>query len=97
MLLDKVYNSLKLTSQNFLVNCVSMSVYCHLNQEFKVLFKFNQYGDLKEIKYRYLTGPEKVILFKNINIPSTFLDLHNKDNIQHLWKTFFKLINDINE
>ena len=68
-----------------------------VNEECKVRFKFNQDRDSKEIKYRDLTGPEKVRLFKNINIPLIFPDLHNKDNIQHLWKTFFKLINDINE
>ena len=68
-----------------------------VNEECKVRFKFNQDRDSKEIKYHDLTGPEKFRLFKNINIPLIFPDLHNKDNIQHLWKTFFKLINDINE
>ena len=29
-LLDKVYNSLKLRPHNFLINCVRVSVYCHL-------------------------------------------------------------------
>ena len=65
-----------------------------VNEECKVRFKFNQDRDSKEVKYRDLTGPEKVRLFKNITIPLIFPDLHNKDNIQHL---FFKLINDINE
>ena len=29
-LLDKAYNSLKSRPQNFLINCVGMSVFCHL-------------------------------------------------------------------
>ena len=44
-----------------------------------------------------LTGPEKVRLFKNINIPSLFPTLSNKEKLQSLWVTFFKLINTINE
>ena len=51
----------------------------------------------KELKYQDLTGPEKVRLFKNINIPSLFPTLSNKEKLQSLWVTFFKLINTINE
>ena len=48
-----------------------------------------EYG--QELKYRDLTGPEKVRLFKNINIPSLFPTLSNKEKLQSLW------VNTINE
>ena len=40
-----------------------------VNEECKVRFKFNEEKDSKAIKYRDLTGPEKVRLFTCINIP----------------------------
>ena len=51
----------------------------------------------KDIKYRDFTGPEKVRLFQNINIPALFPALHNNTKIQDLWINFFELINEINE
>ena len=59
-----------------------------VNEKSKVHFKFNADKNSKEIKYRDLTGPEKVRLFTCINIPSTFPELHNKDKLQNLWKNF---------
>ena len=41
-----------------------------LNEVCKIRFKWNTDRESKELKYRDLTGPEKVRLFKNINIPS---------------------------
>ena len=51
----------------------------------------------KELKYRDLTGPEKIRLFTKINIPSLFPTLPKREQLQNLWCTFFKLINKINE
>ena len=68
-----------------------------LNEDCKICFKWNMDKDSKELKYRDLTGPEKVRLFKNINIPSLFPTLSNKEKLQSLWVTFFELINTINE
>ena len=60
-----------------------------LNEDCKVRFKWNMDKDSKELKYQDLTGPEKVRLFKNINIPSLFPTLSNKEKLQSLWVTFF--------
>ena len=68
-----------------------------LNEDCKIRFKWNMDKDSKELKYRDITGSEKVRLFKNINIPSLFLTLSNKEKLQSLWVTFFELINTINE
>ena len=68
-----------------------------INEECKVRFKFSLSRDSKDITYRDFTGPEKVRLFKNINIPSTFPALHNKKELQKLWTDFFNLIEIINQ
>lgn len=68
-----------------------------VNKKYKIRFKFSEDRDSKDIKYRDLTGPEKVRLFQNINIPATFPTLHNKTQLQNLWTNFFNLINEINE
>ena len=70
-------------------NTTYLKVYeTFVNEKSKVHFKFNADKNSKEIKYRDLTGPEKVRLFACINIPSTFPELHNKDKLQNLWKNF---------
>ena len=40
----------------------------------------------KTLKWRTLTGPEKLLLFRNINIPEMFPEVENGDAIQTLWK-----------
>ena len=47
----------------------------------------------KKLKCRTLTGPEKLILFRNINIPEMFPEVENGDVIQSLWKELL----DINQ
>ena len=68
-----------------------------LNEKCKIRFRFTEDRDSKEVKYRDLTGPEKVRLFKNIDIPSIFPSLPKKEELQNLWTNFFNLINIINE
>ena len=54
-------------------------------------------GIWTRIEISRFNGPEKVRLFKIINIPSLFPTLSNKEQLQSLWVTFFELINTINE
>ena len=68
-----------------------------INEKCKIRFNFSQDRDSKDFKYRDFTGPEKVRLFQNINIPATFPALDNKTELQDLWTNFFDLINEINE
>ena len=59
-----------------------------LNTEYKIQFKWNVDRDSKETTYRDLTGPEKVRLFKNINIASQFPALPKAEQISQLWADF---------
>lgn len=68
-----------------------------LNEVCSIRFKWNESRDKKELKYRDLTGPEKIRLFSNINIPSLFLLLPKKEQLQNLWSEFFRVMNKINE
>ena len=47
----------------------------------------------KKLKWKTLTGPEKLILFCNINIPEMFPEVENGAAIQSLWKELL----DINQ
>ena len=68
----------------------------HLNEVCKVRFKWSVDKDSKELKYRDLTGTEKVRLFKNTDISMLFPMLPKGKEIQEVWFTFFQLVNDIN-
>lgn len=68
-----------------------------LNVECKIRFKWNVEKGSKEITYRDLMGPEKVRLFKNINIVSQFPALPKAEQIGQLWTDFFSLISEINK
>ena len=46
----------------------------------------------KRLKYRDLTGPEKIRLFENIDIPKLFPILTNNNGVQKLWKDFYSLV-----
>ena len=45
----------------------------------------------KKLKWRTLTGPEKLIVFSKINIPELFPGLENKDDIQNLWRDLLEV------
>lgn len=49
----------------------------------------------KKLNWRDLTGPEKVRLFKNIDIPVLFPDLQSKDQLKKLWSNFFHLTEEL--
>lgn len=68
-----------------------------LHQSCKIHFKFYTDKTSQGIKWRDLTGPEKIKLFAYIDIPSLFPALEKKVQIQKLWTTFCELINYLNE
>ena len=77
-------------------NMTNLEMYeTHLNEKCKIHFKW--FEDTKELKYRDLTGPEKIRLFKNTDLCQQFPRLPNNDKIQQLWSDFFTIINDINK
>jgi len=69
----------------------------HLNETCKIRFKWNTEHDTKELKYRDLTGPEKLRLFKNTDLSTLFPLLPRISNLQKLWSEFFAIINQINK
>ena len=68
-----------------------------LNTECNIRFKWNIDKNTKEITYRDLTGPEKVRLFKKMDIESQFPMLCKAKQIGQLWTNFFSLISEINK
>lgn len=53
--------------------------------------------ETKQLQWRDLTGPEKIRLFKNINIPSLFPALPNAAIMQDIWMEFWRLFNTLGE
>ena len=47
------------------------------------------------MKWRDLTGPEKIRLFKNIDIPKFFLALQHGALLQDIWIKFWRLFNEL--
>ena len=64
-----------------------------MNTKCKIRFKWNVDRSSKEITYQDLTGPEKVRLFKDINIVSLFPAFSKAEQIGELWSDFFSEIN----
>ena len=68
-----------------------------LNGPCKIKFTWFIDKESKRLKWRDLTGPEKIRLFKNINIPELFPMLNNKNKTQKLWKDFYSLVQQLSE
>lgn len=47
--------------------------------------------DSQKLKWRSLTGPEKLVVFSSINIPELFPDLEHNDSIQSLWRDLIEI------
>ena len=62
-----------------------------LNKSCKIRFQWYVDKESKKLKWRDLTGPEKIRLFTIIDIPALFPSLETKDQLQELWTEFFKL------
>jgi len=57
-----------------------------LNTSCKISFHMYADKESKQLKWRDLTGPEKVKLFRSIRIPELFPQLPKKQKVQQLWK-----------
>jgi len=57
-----------------------------LNVTCKISFHMYVDKESKHLKWRDLTGPEKLKLFKHIEIPDLFPKLSNGQKVQQLWK-----------
>ena len=62
-----------------------------LNDSCKISFRMYTDKESKTLKWRDLTGPEKLKLFKSIKIPELFSSLRNASNVQKLWDNFKEL------
>ena len=60
-----------------------------LNNSCKIRFQWYISQDTKKLQWRDLTGPEKVKLFKHVDHPEVFPNIHR---IHHLWMGFWRLI-----
>ena len=59
-----------------------------LNETCKISFHTYTDKHSKNLKWRDLTGPEKLKLFKNINMIQLFPNLPNNDKIGEIWTSF---------
>ena len=63
----------------------------YLHDTCKISFHFFQDKESKTLKWRDLTGNEKLKLFKHIDIPTVFPQLPNGKNVQKIWKGFLEI------
>ena len=66
-----------------------------LNDQCKIHFKWYTCQDTKQLKWRDLTGPEKIRLFKHMDIPKYFPDIPNASVIQDVWGEFARLFDQL--
>ena len=66
-----------------------------LNDPCKIKFTWFIDKESKRLQFRDLTGPEKIRLFENINIPELFPTLPSKNEVQNLWKRFYSLVQQL--
>ena len=59
-----------------------------LHEDCHIPFKFFYCKDVKDLRWRDLMGPEKLVVFNKIDLPTLFPDLPNIHAIQLLWKQF---------
>jgi len=64
----------------------------YLNDKCNIQFRWNIDRDSKDIKYRDLTGPEKVRLFSKMDIAETFPLLEKAKKVGELLKHFFTYV-----
>ena len=74
------------------VNSSSLSkLESFLNETCHIPFKFYICKESKQLKWRDLMGPEKLVLFKEIDLPALFPQLLNVCTTQALWRGFMDL------
>ena len=62
-----------------------------LNDTCKISFHMYLDKDSKVLKWRDLTGPEKLKLFNKINISQLFPNIPHTTNVQKIWKDFLNI------
>ena len=62
-----------------------------LNDTLKIPFHWFVCKDSKKLKWRDLTGPEKLKLFRNVDIHQVLPDHPDANKIFKLWKTFLEI------
>ena len=60
-----------------------------------VSFNFRINKESKKLEYRDLTGPDKLKLFQNINIPMLLPQCSQNKDIQVIWTKFMDIIGDL--
>ena len=84
--MDKVNQSLHVRSLEGLTN---LKKFENSLKELRVSgFNFWIGHTSKTLKWRSLTGPEKLIVFSNLKIIDLFPDLEHKNEIQSLWRSY---------
>ena len=98
-LIDMLISSLRTMDRiNQTLHVRSLSRFTHLTAfENKVKelgvsgYSFYIGKESKKLKWRSLTGPEKLKVFSNINLVELFPDLENKELVQQLWTNFLTI------
>lgn len=76
----------KRTSPMFHTNATNMVTYeKFLNETCKIPFQWYVNPETKQLKWRDLTGPEKLRLFSTIHIPQLFPSLSHAVTVQEIW------------
>ena len=60
-----------------------------------VSFNFRINKESKKLEYRDLTGPDKLKLFQNINIPMLLPQCSQNKDMQVIWTKFMDIIGDL--
>ena len=87
--MDRVNQSLRVQSLHGLTNLAAFET--SLKEMGISGYSFWIGKDSQKLKWRTLTGPEKMIVFSKIDIPGTFPHLEDSDKIQSLWKDLLEI------
>ena len=89
--MDGIERATKVKSFTILKNISKYESF--LRDTCKISFHFYQDKESKNMKWRDLTGNEKLKVFKQIQIPALFPQFPNGGAIQHIWKEFLEIYN----
>ena len=62
-----------------------------MNDTCHIPFKFSVNKETKQLTWRDLMGPEKIIFFDKVNLPGLLPQLPNVEKIQAIWQNFIHL------
>ena len=66
-----------------------------LKEKCKISFHIYHDKESKELKWRDLTGPEKIRLFEKVDLEPLFPEMPNVSTIQSIWKKFYDIYKKI--